>query len=102
VVSTVPSPGLGPVDAGLPLALSARKGDRHYDAAAVRLSDRIEVTLDGDRLDHIVSYDVPAGLVVRHRRDWQGRMVLERGAPVDEVLTGEVAVRWLRAEARHG
>lgn len=85
------------VDTGLPMALSAVQGDRHYDPRTVKLSDRIEVLIDGDRLDQICSYDVPAGKVTRNRRDWQGRMILHHGAPVIETLTGTVEVRWTKA-----
>lgn len=91
------------VDAGLPLALSARKGDPHYDKAAMRLSDRIEVLLDGERLDHVISYDAPRGEITRHRRDGKGAIVIERGELACETLTGKVEARWIKqAEAQHG
>lgn len=85
------------VDRGLPLALSARRGDKYYDPAAARLSGLIEVLLDGDSLDHVTSYDVPAGIVVRERRDWRGRVIIaDDGCPALEALSGRVEVRWRR------
>jgi hypothetical protein len=87
------------VAAGLPVRLSARLGDPHYDARALNLSDRIEVLLNGKVLDTITSYDVPAGTIVRHRRDESGRIVLGNGAHLFEELRGRVEVRWMpRAE----
>jgi hypothetical protein len=86
----------GAVDRGLPLRLSARKGDAHYCEQAAGLSDRIDILLDGEVLDTATSYDVVAGEVVRHRRHDDGTLILEKGAPTFETLRGRVEVRWLR------
>jgi len=86
------------VDAGLPAKLSARQGNRFYSDRAVPLSDKIDVILDGVVLEHATSWDVEAGEIVRHRRDKDGAMILEKGAPTFETLRGIVEVRWRREE----
>ena len=90
-------PASARVGAGLPLALSARKGDRHYDPRAQALT--IDVLIDGTVLDQVVSYDIVAGTIVRLQRDESGRAIVRRGQLVDEVLHGQVEVRWTRAAA---
>jgi hypothetical protein len=84
------------VDPGLPRRLSARKGHPHYDAAAEGLSDRVDVFLDGKRLDEVTAWDVDLGRIDRHARDAAGRLILERGAPTFETAYGHVEVRWNR------
>ena len=85
------------VDPGIPLALSATRGERHYDGELVtELHGKVEITLDGDRMERVVSYDVPRGVIVRQRRDWRGRtLVGEDGAAAIEQLEGRIEVRWL-------
>ena len=91
----------GAVQNGLPLRFSARRDDPHYDGdLAHRLSDRIEILVDGAVLEEATSWDVPAGEVVIHARDEDGRLILEKGAPTFETLRGQVEVRWLREEVR--
>jgi len=86
------------VDEGLPLRLSARLNDPHFDARATALSDRIDIILDGTVLEHATSYDIVTGEVVRHRRGKDGRLVLgEDRAPTFETLRGHVEVRWVRS-----
>ena len=89
----------GAVDAGLPMRLSARLNDEHFDKAAAGLSERINIYVDGELLEHATSYDVIAGEVVRHRRLPNGDLILERGAPTFETLRGRVEVRWVRGAA---
>lgn len=87
------------VDKGLPLRLSARRGDPYFQDNAVELSDRIDVLVDGVPLEHATSWDVVKNLVVRQRRNPDGSLVLEKGAPTFETLKGEVEVRWRREES---
>lgn len=85
------------VDPGLPRRLSARQGDPHYEPAAARLSDRIEVLLDGKALDCVTSWDVDLGRIERHALNDEGLLILDsRRAPTFETLYGHVEVRWIR------
>lgn len=78
----------GAVDVGLPLRCSARAGDEHFNRHAGRL--RIDVFLDGALIPRVVSYDVIAGEIVRHRRDGLGRLIPSEF----ETLRGCVEVRF--------
>jgi len=78
----------------LPVALSVRKGDAHYDSDL--LGKPIQVLLDGQPVALAIAYDRLKGEVVRHIPDAQGRPV--RGAdrsPLTETLTGAVSARWV-------
>jgi hypothetical protein len=44
----------------------------------------------------LVERDRVAGVIVRHRRDDQGRIIIEEGKAVRETLRGRVEVRWVR------
>lgn len=84
------------VDRGIPVACSVLQGEPHYDPAALRMIEGlVEVLLDGDSLDLVVAYDIPAGRITCQRRDWRGRVLIERGAPVLETFEGLVEVHWL-------
>ena len=87
------------VDAGLPVRLSCRQGDPHFADRAHGLSERIDIFVNGSRLEHATSYDVEAGEVIRHRRDRNGDLILENGAPTFETLRGRVEVRWIKGDA---
>lgn len=89
-------PKLTLVDGGLPECLSVLQSDANYDEKAKDLSGRIDVILDGRVLDEVSTYDVGGGFIVRQRRDLHGKLMLERGVPVLEVLKGKVEVRWRR------
>ncbi|MEO6360251.1 MAG: hypothetical protein ABIO43_06725, partial [Sphingomicrobium sp.] len=87
------------VDAGLPRTLSVRRDDPAFDKAAHRLTDRIDVLLNGQVLPEVASYDVDARTIVRVRRHDDGRPVLdESGLPRHETLRGDVEVRWTKPE----
>lgn len=88
------------VDKGLPRQLSARSGDRSFDAGAVRLSDKIAVLLDGRELAEVTAYDADNGQIIRRRRNRDGKLILdERGVPKFETLYGNVEVRWSKGSA---
>lgn len=93
--------GVSPsVDKGLPVRLSACRDDRHWDAKAVALSDRIDVLLNGVTLDEIESYDVEAGEVFVCVHDESGRAIVDaRGLPATNKRKGRVEVRWRCGEA---
>lgn len=82
------------VDPGLPLALSARSEEPHYDAEIA--TQPIVVLLDGELQRCVVSYDVVAGIVRRTATDAAGRKERGRdGKLLVEEVRGRVVVRWL-------
>lgn len=91
--------GVSPfVDKGLPLRLSACKDDKHWNAKASALSDRIDVVLDGVTLDEIESYDIEAGEVFVFARHDSGKPIVDaQGRPASTSRKGCVEVRWRRA-----
>lgn len=86
------------VDKGLPVRLSACREDKHWNAKAAALSDRIDVLLDGAALDEIESYDVEAGEVFVVLRHDDGKPIVTlNGLPASSKRKGRVEVRWRRA-----
>lgn len=88
------TPGL--VVEGLPRQFTALRGDPHFEPSLMKLSERIDVLLDGEVLPEVARYDVDLGRVDRNERGPDGCLVLERGAPKLETLYGLVEVRWAK------
>lgn len=88
------------VDPGLPRKLSTRPDDKSFDKAAMRLSDRVDVLLDGTILPEVAAWDADKGEVIRRRRYRDGTLVLGKGGiPEHETLRGLVEVRWRKGAA---
>lgn len=89
------------VDTGLPRKASCCKGDDGYAPQIARLSDRIDIFVNGTCLPEAIAWDVDKGHVDRFYRNAQHVLVTdERGRPMTERVTGKVEVRWIKAEAR--
>lgn len=70
-------------------------GDAGFDPEIGR---RVEVLLDGEVRDHIISYDCRAGTIERYVCKADGQVCIENDEAAKETLTGDVTVRW-RADA---
>lgn len=77
----------------VPHALSVDPSDPRYSAVLVReWLGRVEVQVDGVEQRNVVTYDVPAGLVVRAELDPAGRLVLAGEQVALERVSGNVTV----------
>jgi hypothetical protein len=90
----------GDVDPGLPSKASCRKGDPHYDVATIRLSERIDIFVDGKLVWEASSWDCDAGEITQPARFEDGHPILDnRGVPASTLIKGRVEVRWARGKA---
>ena len=88
------------VDAGLPRKASCCKGDAGYSSSIARLSDRIDLFVDGVLLPEAISWDVDKGWVDRFYRGTLGELKTDqRGRHLVERVTGLVEVRWIKKAA---
>lgn len=88
------------VDDGLPRKASCCKGDAGYSRAIARLSDRIDIFVNGVLLPEATSWDVDKGWVDRFYRGALGELKTDhRGRLLVERVTGLVEVRWLKKAA---
>lgn len=88
------------VDAGLPRKASCCRGDSDYSPKIARLSDRINIYVNGSLLGEATAWNVDKGYVDRFYRNAHGVLVTdERGLPMTERVCGVVEVRWINKAA---
>lgn len=82
----------------IPRALSVDEAGYNW-----RLGPKLEIFVDGVKQDKVISYDIDAGVVVRHKLTDDGSYVLNetRDETVRETITGDVVVRWKSDDAPH-
>lgn len=88
------------VDAGLPRKASCCRGDSDYSPKIARLSDRINIFVNGTLLGEATAWNVDKGYVDRFYRNSFGTLVTdERGRAMVERVNGLVEVRWIKKAA---